>query len=104
MADPVLIERVRDLAAPGLVEKTVFGARCWVLDGNLAFGVHDDDLLVRLGPGVAADERMRAFDPMGGGRPMKGWFLVGQDEVAEDDELDAWLEKALGFTRTLPPK
>jgi len=99
--DAVLIARVRDLAAPELVEKNVFGARCWVLDSNMAYGVHDDDLLVRLGPDAAG---LTGFDPMGSGKPMKGWFLIGQDALAEDDELAAWLGRAHAFAATLPPK
>lgn len=102
--DDVLASRLRDLAPADLVEKNVFGARCWVLDGNLAFGVHEDDLLVRLGPDPAGAAGLTPFDPMGGGRPMRGWFLVSQDDVAEDDELSAWMGRALDFARTLPPK
>lgn len=100
--DPVLIERVRDLAPFGMREKNVFGARCWVLDGNMAFGVHDDKLLVRLGdgdPGPAV-----GFDPIGKGKPMKGWYLVDQEEIAEDDALSAWIGRAHAFAVTLPPK
>ncbi len=107
--DEVLAGRLRDLAPPELAEKNVFGARCWVLDGNMAFGVHDDALLVRLGPDAAegagdATDGLTPFDPMGAGKPMKGWFLVSPDDVAEDDGLTAWMERALAFARTLPPK
>lgn len=104
--DEVLIERVRGLADPDLREKNVFGARCWVLDGNMAYGVSGDDLLVRLGkdldPGQHAG--LTAFDPIGKGKPMPGWFLVGQGDVAEDDELASWLGRAHAFAATLPPK
>ncbi len=105
--DPVLIDRVRELAAPDLVEKTVFGARCWISGGNMAFGVHDDDLLVRLGPepGPAAErDSVRPFDPIGKGKPMAGWFLVSQDELAEDEDLLRWLDRAMAFVETLVEK
>lgn len=101
--DDVLVERIRELASPDLHEKNVFGARCWVLDGNMAYGVSGDELLVRLDP---ADDAAGTtpFDPMGKGKPMKGWYLVAQDDVAEDGELLSWLGRAHAFAATLPPK
>lgn len=101
--DEALAARVRDLAAHDLVEKNVFGARCWVLDGNMAYGVAGDDLLVRLGPDEDSAEAT-PFDPMGRGKPMAGWFLVPQDAVAEDTELLGWMGRAHAFAATLPPK
>ena len=101
--DDVLVGRVRDLAAPDLLEKNVFGARCWVLDGNMAFGVTGDDLLVRLGDDPASAD-LRPFDPMGKGKPMKGWFLVDGETVAEDAELLEWMGRATAFAQQLPPK
>lgn len=101
--DDVLVGRVRDLAPPDLIEKNVFGARCWVLEGNMAFGVTGDDLLVRLGNDPAAAD-LRGFDPMGKGKPMAGWFLVDQDDVAEDDQLLEWMGRATAFAQNLPPK
>lgn len=103
--DNVLVERVRDHAPPDMVEKNVFGARCWVLDGNMAFGVHDEDLLVRLGADPEPDtSRLTGFDPMGSGKPMAGWFIVSGEDVAEDPELMEWIGYAWSFTRKLPPK
>ncbi len=100
--DEVLASRVRDLAPLEAREKNVFGARCWLLEGNMAFGVTEDELLVRLGP--EGDAGLTGFDPMGAGKPMKGWFVIPQDDVAEDDELLAWMERASTFARSLPPK
>ena len=108
--DPVLVERVRDLAPIDMMEKNVFGARCWVLDGNMAFGVHEDALLVRLGPDATdGQERdliaaLTPFDPVGRGKPMAGWFLVGQDDLAEDADVAAWIGRAAAFVQTLPAK
>jgi len=31
-------------------------------------------------------------------------FRLGADVVASDADLDGWLERAIAFTRTLPPK
>lgn len=103
--DEVLAARVRDLV-PGARERSVFGARCWLHEGNLFVGVHDDDLLVRVGGAVTStgESGIRPFDPMGSGRPMKGWLLVEPDAVAEDDALSAWVERARTFAAGLPAK
>ena len=103
--DGVLASRVRDLV-PDARERSVFGARCWLHDGNLFVGVHDDDLLVRVGddPDAADEPGTRPFEPMGAGKPMKGWLLVEPDAVAEDDALSAWVERARAVAAGLPPK
>ncbi len=98
----MLIERLRDLAPIDMVEKNDFGARCWVLEGHVSFGVHADQMLVRLGP-AADPEDPKPFDPIGKGKPMAGWFLIDQDRLAEDDELQASMDKAISFS-TLPSK
>ncbi len=109
--DDVLAGRVRSLApeaAMGLTEKTVFGARCWILDGNLAFGVHDEELVARVGRAAAADavtrKAARPFDPSGAGTPMADYVVVQQADVDEDDKLLEWLVSAIHFTAQLPEK
>jgi hypothetical protein len=38
------------------------------------------------------------------GRPMKGWILVAAEGIGEQRQLAAWVERGIGFARTLPPK
>ena len=38
------------------------------------------------------------------GRPMRDMVYFVPEGCAEDDDLSQWLELALGFVRTLPPK
>lgn len=47
--DDTLAARVRD-AVPDLAEKKVFGGLAFLLHGNLAVGVHGDELIVRVAP------------------------------------------------------
>jgi hypothetical protein len=35
------------------------------------------------------------------GRPMKGWVLVAPEGV-EDEQLSAWIQRAVKFVRMLP--
>ena len=38
------------------------------------------------------------------GRAMKGWVLVGPEGVEDDEQLTAWIERAMRFAGTLPAK
>jgi hypothetical protein len=106
--DEGLATRVRDVIAeqPGLSEKKMFGGLAFLLHGNLACGVRGDDLMVRVG----ADAADAALDEPGvrpsdmGGRPMKGWLLVGADGHAGDDDLRRWVDRGLAHASSLPPK
>lgn len=106
--DEVLAGRIHDMLNkhPGLVEKKMFGGIAFLIQGNLAVGVHKDMLMVRIGPD-AYDETMkyphtRPFDITG--RAMKGWVLVEPDGISSDSELKDWVEAGVNFALTLPPK
>lgn len=100
--------RVRDLLGKrqGLTEKKLFGGVGFLLHGNLLVGVWRDSLMARLGPDEAAvalgEPHVRAFDVTG--KPMRGWVLVEPDGLADDTQLQSWLERSLRFVRTLPKK
>lgn len=89
----------------GLTEKQMFGGLSFLIGGNLCVGVLGEEL-VRVGP--AATEAAlgrpgsRLFDFSG--RPMKGWITVDPSGLETDDAVAAWVDEALGFVRTLPPK
>jgi len=38
------------------------------------------------------------------GKPMKGWVMVAEDGFKSDSELKEWLDQAVNFVKTLPPK
>lgn len=100
--DIAQVERIRALADPTLPERNVFGARCWMLQGNMAFGVTMEGLLLRLGPDVQAPGLV-PFDPMGKGKPMKGWFTL-PFSGASDEDLQSWMDRACQFTDSLEAK
>ena len=35
---------------------------------------------------------------------MKGWLRLAASDVDRDHELARWIDQALGYTSTLPPK
>ena len=90
----------------GLEEKHMFGGIGFLLNGNMACGVHKDWLIVRVGPERYAEligtKNVRDFDMTG--RPMKGWIVVEQEGYAEDSDLSDWIRLGIDFAATLPPK
>jgi hypothetical protein len=106
--DEALAERVRGEVGgvDGVVEKRMFGGLAFLLHGNMAVGVHGDDLIVRLAPedtqDALAEEHVRVFDMTG--RPMKGWVLVGPGATADEEGLGTWVTRGVDFAESLPPK
>lgn len=106
--DEGLAQRIREHLAgtSGLAEKKMFGGLSFLVAGNLCVGVIGEELIARIGTDAteAALGRpgSRLFDFSG--RPMKGWIAVDPRSLEADDALAAWVDDALGFVRTLPPK
>jgi len=102
-----LAERIRsELDGIPVIEKKMFGGVGFLLNGNLACGVHKDDMIVRVDPeknsALLKKPHTRPFDMTG--RPMKGWLLVEADGCKTAKQLGAWVKEAVAFALTLPPK
>jgi TfoX/Sxy family transcriptional regulator of competence genes len=106
--DKALAQRIRELLAgtPDLIEKKMFGGVGFLLRGNMACGVNQDRLIVRVGPEryeeALAYPQAAPFDMTG--RPMKGWVFVHPEGTQSNDELRAWVQQGIDFALTLPPK
>lgn len=98
-----------DLASlhwPGLEKKKMFGGIGYLLNGNMAFGILRDSLVVRCGteaygeclarPGVGEFEVT--------GRPMAGWVLVAPEAIDEAAGLSRWLVTGRDYAASLEPK
>lgn len=92
---------------PGVVEKKMFGGVGFILRGNMACGVHGNDLIVRIGAenNDAALSRpfVRPFMVMPG-KPMAGWILVAPDGITTEQDLQYWVELGYEYALTLPEK
>jgi TfoX/Sxy family transcriptional regulator of competence genes len=90
----------------GLLEKKMFGGVGFLVNGNMACGVHKNNLIVRVGPEkyqAALDSpHASVFDMTG--RPMTGWVMVSTPGYATDTELSTWVQQGLDFALSLPPK
>jgi len=106
--DEALAERVRDLISlrEGLSERKMFGGVGFMLGGNMACGVHGDELIVRLPPEdgerALAEPHARPFDLTG--RPMKGWVFVAAEGLGSEEELASWVDAGADFAASLPAK
>ena len=100
--DEQLAARIRELA-PGTAEKKMFGGLAFLVNGNMAIAASGQGgLLVRIDP----DDSARLTAEPGvevmvmRGRAMPGWLRVD----ATPDEVEAWVERGVGYASTLPPK
>lgn len=106
--DTRLAERIECLSLnwPGFSRKTMFGGVGYLLNGNMAFGILKDNLIVRCGPASYAQcltqPGVTPFDVTG--RPMNGWVMVAADTIEDDTPLTVWLERGRDFAATLPGK
>jgi len=106
--DELLLKKAREILAkiPGIKEQKMFGGIGFLLHGNMACGILNDDLIIRVGP-AKYDKALnlahaRKFDITG--RVMKGWVMVSGKEITTDNELAAWVQRGVSFAKTLPPK
>ena len=105
--DENLTERIRvALAGSGAVrEVKMFGGLCFMLNGNMVAGTSKRGLLVRVGK----DQQSNALARPGAkpmqmtGRPMEGYVFV-DPPPSDDQSLRDWLNLAVAFVKTLPPK
>ena len=106
--DKGLAQRVREILEedPAFAEKKMFGGICFLLFGNMVCGIIKDDLIVRVG--TDSYEEMLKMPHAGKfditGKPMKGWVMVLSEALDLDEELNDWVQRAISFVRTLPPK
>jgi len=104
--DENLSDRIRTVLGPlpNLVEKKMFGGVGFLVNGNLACGVHKNELIVRVGPekhaAALSRPHARIFDMTG--RPMAGWVMVAPDGCANESDLKAWVDQGLAYARSLP--
>jgi TfoX/Sxy family transcriptional regulator of competence genes len=101
-----LAERIRQRLdrRKNVEEKKMFGGVGFLLNGNLLVGVWTDSFVVRLGPDggeeALKEPHVKEFDITG--RPMKGWVLVAPEGAEGEEQLTAWIRRAMKFVGKLP--
>ncbi|HLB67066.1 MAG TPA: TfoX/Sxy family protein [Thermoplasmata archaeon] len=103
-------ERVRkELAGrPRLTEKEMFGGIAFLLSGNMAVGVHGEDLILRVDPRqtdvLLREPGARPFDLSGSRGPPAGWLLVAPSGYRTDAALRTWVGRGAAYASSLPKK
>lgn len=98
--DEALAQRVRSALASlhGVTEKKMFGGIAFMRGGAMLVGVNKDDLIIRCAgedtDALLRKPGVRIFD-LSGGRPMKGWLLVGSTATRAERGLQAWITFAM---------
>jgi len=106
--DEGLAQRVREILEekPEFGEKKMFGGICFLLFGNMVCGIIRDDLIVRVGAtnynAALKMPHTKKFDLTG--KALTGWVMVLSTALDSDEDLNDWVQKAVTFVRTLPPK
>jgi hypothetical protein len=104
--DPKLVERVRREIGerPGLSEKPMFGCMAFFLNGNLACGVSQRELIVRVpAPSSTSAVKERGARPFDlSGRVMKGWVLVDPARIGGPRAFSNWISRGLEYASMLP--
>jgi len=88
------------------IEKKMFGGVGFLVHGNMACGVHKDNMIVRVNPDkhekLLKKKHTRVFDITG--RPMKGWLMVEPEGCKTAKQLSTWVREGIEFALTLPVK
>ena len=106
--DEGLAERLREVLAdvPDVDEKNMFGGLCFMVSGNMCYGIMEETLMARVGAEQytvclkLSNTREMDFT----GKPLRGLIYVDPEGIAEDQDLKDWAERCLSFVKTLPVK
>ncbi len=90
----------------GVEKRIMFGCPCAFVNGNMFFGVYQDQLFLRMG----ADQReqlnqiipIKSFSPMG--KVMKAYIVIPEEIINDQEKLLALIKTGLFIALDLPPK
>jgi hypothetical protein len=106
---PELVARFDEVAAgyPDVERRLAFGYPCLFVGGYMVTGLHGNGWFVRLGgPELREALALDGAAPLEvmPGRPMAGYALLPTGVVTDDRAVRHWLDRAIEFGATLPPK
>src|SRR2546421_2075681 len=93
---------------PGIIEKQMFGGIAFLVGGNMAVGVHGEDLIVRVDPAetkaLMREPGAKPFDLSGSRGPPAGWLLVAPLGDRTDAALRTRGQRGGAYAPPLPKK
>jgi TfoX/Sxy family transcriptional regulator of competence genes len=103
-----LADRIRTALGPDrrVTEIKMFGGLCLMVRGHMTCGVIGDELMLRVGRDLYESTlKKRHARPMDfTGKPMPGMIYVSAKGCETSRAVKAWVDRALEFNETLPPK
>ena len=110
-SSPQLVARFNEVldrnAAPDITRRQMFGYPCAWIGGNMLTGLFAEDWWIHVSEpdheALLALPGAHPFEVMPG-KAMGRYVVMPPDVAADDTKVDAWLAKAVAFTRSLPPK
>lgn len=103
--DEELAERIRGLMTAPAIEKKMFGGLAFLVNGHISVAVSGQGgLMVHVEPAEtgALLAETGAEEMVMRGRVMSGWLRVRSDAVADDPELQVWVERGVDHALSLP--
>jgi hypothetical protein len=107
--DERLADRIRGLVVDeqGLTEMKMFGGLAFLINGNMSVSASGQGgLLMRVDPeqtdGLLDEPHAELFVMRG--RAMDGWLRVDPAGLERDEDLKRWVDRGVGYARSLPPK
>lgn len=107
--DLELANRIRELLAQlrGVDEMSMFGGLAFLVTGNMALAASGNGgLMVRVPPEATAKllDRPHVSPMVMAGRETRGWLRVDAAGVKTTRQLKSWVDRGVGYARSLPPK
>jgi TfoX/Sxy family transcriptional regulator of competence genes len=105
--DEALAARIREhTAGVPVMEKKMFGGLAFLLGGHMAVAASGQGgLLVRVEPDqtetLLAEPGAAPFEMRG--RSMAGWLRVSTEALADEADLERWVDRGLAYAGSLPP-
>lgn len=85
----------------------MFGGLAFLVSGNMSVAASGQGgILVRVDPADSPRlvDETAAYPMEMRGRTMDGWLRVDAADVADDGALREWVDRGVGYARSLPPK
>ena len=104
----ILEEKIESITSnwKDVEKKKMFGGICYLLQGNMGFGIYKDYLIVRMEKPMAerklTEKNVKPFDITG--RPMRGWVMVEEAGWQKEEDLTHWLDIGKRYALALPGK
>lgn len=105
----IMAARIREriIFDPRVTERKMFGGVGFMLDDHMALGVtNKGELMARIGKdNDAAARALPGAERVDfQAKRMGGFLIISPEAIEQDAHLAGWIDLAMAFTATLPPK